>query len=284
MRIFEMESSKSGNYFLAAEFEKKVAVYESATGRKLGEYNTYFESGGKRMCITDSGKYFAAAAYGRFGITLFDIEKQNALWTTKEIKRIQQISFSADDTKLFAINNDDKLYTIAMTDGSIISIENDIRKIFPDSTLEVKLTSDTHHLIWDGGSANLNGEILCFCSGSSKLFCSIMGGGLKCFSVEGSELWSAENKFEEHYIKLCYCPKYDYIVGLGFKFGSERTEPFYFLDVYSAESGDIAYSVGLNDTFQYTFIDNGERIVSGTGNVYILQKDSYTMSEKQFDI
>lgn len=284
MEIFEMESSKSGNYFLAAEFEKKVAVYESVTSRKLGEYNTHFTSGGKRMCITDSGKYFAAAAYGRFGITLFDIEKQNALWTTKEIKRIQQISFSADDNKLFAINNDDKLYTISLTDGSVISVEKNIRNIFPDSTLKVKLASDEHHLTWDGGSANLTGKILRLCSGNNKVFCSIMGGGLKCFSVEGSELWYTKNRLEEHYIKLCYCPKFDFIIGLGFKFGSERIEPFYFLDVYSAASGDIAYSVGLNDAFRYTFIDNGEKIVSGTGNVYILQKDSYTVSEKQFDI
>lgn len=279
-----MESSKSGNYFLAAEFEKKVAVYESATGRKLSEYNTHFTSGGKRMCITDSGKYFAAAAYGRFGITLFDIEKQSALWTTKEIKRIQQISFSADDTKLFAVNNDAKLYTLSLTDGSVISVEKNIRSIFPDSTLEVKLTSDEHHLTWDGGSADLTGEILRISSGNSRVFCSITGGGLTCFSAEGSELWCAKNKPEEHYIKLCYCPKFDFIVGIGFKFGSERTEPFYFLDVYSAESGDIAYSVELNDTFQYTFIDNGEKIVSAIGNVYKLQKDSYTISEKQFEI
>lgn len=284
MRIFEMESSKSGNYFLAAEIEKKVAVYESATGRKLGEYNTHFEGGGKRMCITDSGKYFAVAAYTRFGITLFDEKTGDTLWTVKEIKRIQQISFSSDETKLFAINNDDKLYTISITDGSIISVENDIRKIFPDSVLEVRLADDTHHLMWDGGSANLNGKILQLCSGNSRVFCSIMGGGLKCFSVEGNELWSAKNNSQEHYVKLCCCPKFDYIMGLGFKFGSERTEPFHFLDVYSAASGEIVYSVGLNDATRYTFINNGEGIVSGAGNVYILQKDGYTMSEKQFDM
>lgn len=35
MKIYEMEASKSGNFFLAAEFEKKVAAYESVTGKNL---------------------------------------------------------------------------------------------------------------------------------------------------------------------------------------------------------------------------------------------------------
>lgn len=278
-----MVSSKSGSYFLAAEFEKKVAAYESATGRKLGEYDTHFEGGGKRMCIADSGKYFATAAYGRFGITLFDTETGNAIWTTKEVKRIQMIFFSADDTKLLAINNDDKLYTISMTDGSIISVEKGIKKIFPDSTLEIKLTS-CECLIWNGGSVSLTDKILRLCSGNGRVFCTIMGGGLKCFSSDESELWSVQNNPQEHYINLCYCPKFDYVIGIGYKFSSERTEPFHFLDVYSAESGTIVYSVGLNDKSQYTFIDNGERIVSGIGNVYTLEKDGFILNERQFDM
>lgn len=284
MRIIEMESSKNGSYFLAAEFEKKVAAYESATGRKLGEYDTRFTSGGKRMCIANSGKYFAAAAYSRFGITLFNAETGNALWTTKEIKRVQRIYFSDDDTMLLAINNDDILYTLSTTDGSIISVEKGIQKIFPDSSLEVKLTS-RDYLEWNGGSVSIGNIVLDLCSGNDRVFCSIMGGGLKCFSDNGNMLWSAENKPEEHYISLGYCPKYDYIIGLGFKYGDERTEPFYFLDVYSAENGTAVYSVELKEeAYAYTFIDTAEKIVSGNGNVYILEKEHFTMNEKQIEL
>ncbi len=284
MRIYEMKSSRNGKYFLAAESEKIVAAYESITGRKLGEYNTHFQSGGRRMCITDSGKYFASAAYGRFGITLFDIETGNELWTIKEVKKVQRICFSADETMLFAINAENKLYSISLIDGSIISIEKGIQSFFSDGTLEVKLTKD-ECLVWNGTSANLTDKkVLCFCVGNSKVFCSIMGGGIKCFSDSGNELWSAENKLEEHYIKLSCCPEFDYIIGLGFKFGSSRTEPFYFVDVYSAEKGDLIFSAGLNDDFAYTFIDNGKRIVSGTGKVYTLSKNGYILNDKQFNM
>lgn len=283
MRIHEMESSKSGKYFLAAEFKNKVAAYESATGKKLGEYDTRFESGGKRMCIADSDKYFAAAAYGRFGITLYDIETGSALWTTKEVKRIQRIYFSADDTELYAINNDCDLYTLSVTDGSIISREKDIEKIYPDSRLQVKVTY-YERLKWDGGSATLSDKMLQVCSGNGRVYCTIFRGGLKCFGADGSKLWTAQNKPEEHYVKICFYPKFDYVVGLGYKFGSERTDPILFLDVYCAESGELVYSVGLKDTSSHTFIDNGERVVSGNGDVYTLGKDGFIFNGKRFDI
>lgn len=284
MRIYEMESSGNGKYFLAAEFEKKVAAYESITGRKLGEYNTHFLSGGKRMCITDSGKYFASAAYGRFGITLFDLETGNELWTIKDVKKVQRICFSADETKLFAFSGENKLYSISLKDGSIILVEKGIQNFFSDGTLEVKLTKDDC-FVWNGMSVSLTDKkVLCLCGGNNKIFCSIMGGGLKCFSDSGNELWSVENKPEEHYIQLCYCPEFDYIIGLGFKFGSSRTEPFYFVDVYSAEKGDIVFSTGLNDDFVFTFIDSGKSIVSGTGKVYTLSKNGFILNDKQFNM
>lgn len=284
MRIYEMESSKKGKFFLAAEFEKRVSAYESTTGRKLGEYSTHFQSGGKRMCIADSGKYFAAAAYSRFGITLFELVTGAELWTTKEVKRVQRICFSADETMLFAINEDNKLYTISLTDGSVISVENGIKKIFSNHPLDVKLTKN-ECLIWNEVSASLTDKkVLCLCFGNNKVFCTIMCGGIMCFSENGNELWYAENKFEEHYVKLCYCPKFDFIIGLGYKYGSSRTEPFYFADAYSAEKGNIIFSVGLSDDSVYTFIDNGESIVSGTGKVYTLSGNGYILNEKHFNM
>lgn len=282
MKIYEMVSSNNGSFFLAAEFEKKVAAYESMTGRKLGEYSTHFQSGGKRICIADSGKYFAAASYGRWGISLYDTETGAALWTTKEVKQVQRISFSADETALFAVNNDNKLYALSLTDGSIISVENNVMKIYDDRSLAVRLTGSECTMVWNGGTAKLTDKkVLSICSGNGRIFCSTIRGGIRCFSDSGSVLWIAENKPDEHYVTLCYCPSFDYIIGLGYKFGSARTEPFFFFDVYSASNGDIVYSIEPNETAQHTFIDNGERIVSGTGNVYILKKDGYDFSGKQ---
>lgn len=54
---------------------------------------------------------------------------------------------------------------------------------------------------------------------------------------------------------------------------------------YSAENGTAVYSVELNeDAYAYIFIDAAEKIVSGNGNVYILEKERFTMNEKQIEL
>lgn len=78
--------------------------------------------------------------------------------------------FSDDDTTLSAINNDNILYTISTADGSIISVEKDIQKIFPDSSLEVKLTS-RDYLEWNGTSVSIGNIVLDICSGNGRVFC-----------------------------------------------------------------------------------------------------------------
>ena len=55
MFIRQMKASNSGRYLLAAEYEKKVAAFDSVTGAKLGEYDTKYGPGGDRLCISDSG-------------------------------------------------------------------------------------------------------------------------------------------------------------------------------------------------------------------------------------
>lgn len=288
MKVSLMVSSNKGSYFLAAEYEKKLAAYESSTFRKLGEYNTHYEFGGKRMCITENGKYLAAAAYGRYGITLYDTQSGEPIWVTKEVKKIQYIRFSEDDTLLYAVNDDNRLYTISAADGSTVSVEKSIKIISADSTPLLKYTS-RKKLIWDNVSVSFTDkEPLRLYSGNNRIFCALQCGGIKCFSLDGNELWSAENKPEEHYIQLCYNKKYGFITALCFKYGGNRTDPIHFLDVFSDESGELIYTVKLNEKPTcidfYTFTDNGESVVSGNGNVYILGKNGYTMKEKQFDI
>ena len=285
MRIYEMASSQNGRFFLAAESEKTVAAYEADTGRKIGEYRTHFESGGKRMCIMDDGRYFAAAAYGRFGITLYETETGHALWTTKEVKRVQKIVFSADETTLLALNADERLYTISCTDGTILSVEKAITKAFSDVALDVKLINKAQ-LIWNNMSANLeNKKILRMCSGGGSVFCAILGGGLTCFSDSGNMVWHAESKPEEHYTRLCFCPKHNLIIGIGYKFGSSRTRPYHFIDGYSVETGDLVFSSELDtDSFEYTFVNQGEGIVSNTGKVYSLDQTGVSFTGTQLEM
>lgn len=60
MKITEMRSSLDGKFFIAGSSDGEIIVINSETGERFGAYQTKFESGGRRMCVSDDGEYFAA--------------------------------------------------------------------------------------------------------------------------------------------------------------------------------------------------------------------------------
>ena len=168
MLVRHMKASNNGRYLLAAEYEKKVAAFDSVTGAKLGEYDTKYGPGGDRLCISDSGKLFAAAAYSRSGITLYEVESGKALWNTKEVKKIQRLHFSADDKVLYAINAENKRFTLSLADGSVTSKENGYENLYPDSELEV--SSAREYLFVGGKSKKYLRSLLSVCSGGGRVY------------------------------------------------------------------------------------------------------------------
>ncbi|SEK53064.1 PQQ-binding-like beta-propeller repeat protein [Ruminococcus albus] len=282
MFIRQMKASNSGRFFLAAEFEKKVAAFDASTGEKLGEYETKLDFGGDRLCMTDSGKYFAAAAYGRFGITLYEVESGKALWNTKEVKKIQRLFFSADDKVLYAINASSVLYTISLEDGSIISTEKGVEKLFPDSGNEIKM-DHKGRLTWAGAVVTSPKSLMSFCFGGGRVYSSVFQGGLRCHSLAGEELWTAENEPGSHYTDISYVEKHDSIACLGYRFAERGERSAFFLDVYSAETGEKLYNLDIDVGCEFVFTEGGEKLISSTGNVVTIGKDSCTVEENVYE-
>ena len=292
MFIRQMKASNSGRYLLVAEYEKKVAAFDSVTGAKLGEYDTKYGPGGDRMCISDSGKLFAAAAYSRSGITLYEVESGKALWNTKEVKKIQRLYFSADDKVLYAINAENKMFTLSLADGSVTSKENGYENLYPDIELEV--SSAREYLFVGGKSKKYPRLLLSVCSGGGRVYCSVMCGGFECCDPDLNKLWSAENKAGEHYLRLGYIPEYDYIAAVGFRYDAEdeveegEMTPT-FVDVYSAKDGSKLYSRNLENAYVSAFINGGTQLVCSDGIVVTFgkdnctTKDAVTMQEQRFE-
>lgn len=290
MNVRDIKASNSGRFFLAAEFEKKLAAFDSVTGAKLGEYATKFDFGGSRMCISDSGKIFAAAAYSRSGITLYEIESGKPLWNTKEVKKIQRLYFSADDKVMYAINAENKRFTLSLADGSITAEEKGYEKLYPDSELEVSCARG--YLYVRDKNKKYHRSLLSICSGGGRVYCSIQCGGIECCDPGLNELWSAENKAGEHYIRLGYIPEYDYIAAVGFRFDDEDDEdeiPPTFVDVYSAKDGSRLYSRPLENAYASAFINGGTQLVCSDGAAVTfgkdncIIKDAVTMQGQRFE-
>lgn len=276
-----IKASNNGKFLLVAEFQNNIAAFEVSSGEKLGEYSTKY-SGERRMCISNDGRLFAEAAYSRFGVSLHDIESGKILWTNKKIKKIGPICFSSDDSKLIVVSSDWEMYTLSLEDGSIIDTEPGVDDFYPGTDIDVRKTG-SGNLKWNELRIDPEKRILRLCSGKNKVFCSVFRGGLLCFSSNGELLWAAENKPEEHYTHLAYCSEYDYVLCFGYKFGEKRKKPYFFLDVYSAENGELAYSSDIG-TEAHEYSDAERIIIDVTGKVFEVGKESCVPSARRFKV
>ena len=276
-----IKTSNNGKFLLVSAFNENLAAYEVSTGKKLGEYSTKY-SGERRMCISDSGKLFADAAYNRYGVSLHDVESGKILWTNKQIKKIGPICFSSDDKNLMVVSTDWEMYTLSLEDGSIIESEPGVDDFYPGTDIDIRRTG-SGKLKWNGLRIDPKKKILRLCSGKDKVFCSVFGRGLLCYSKEGDLLWTPENEPEGQYIHLAYCSSYEYVLCFGYKTDEERTKPYHFLDVYSAESGALVYTSGIGSV-AHAYSDPERIIIDVTGKVFEVGKDSCVRSDRLFDI
>ncbi len=281
MDICEMRSSRNGKFFLTGDSDGNVTIFNSETGEKFGSYKTNFESGGNRMCVTDDGKYFVAAAYS-MDLTLYETAAGKELYKDDTFFHVQTVLFSLDEKQIFVLYSD-IMYTRTIGVKGL-ETERNISDYYPDSDLPLKLSGDRMKIKFPGKILKLEKSAMDMLSHDGKIYVAVFGGGMKCFLPNKKELWSVESNVNEHYQRIAYCEKYDYILGLGFKYNEPRTEPFHFVDVRSAQTGEIIYTVGLFRGYYYVFIRNGEGIASSNGDLYELGEKEFTLKENWFDI
>ncbi len=279
MEVREMASSVNGRFFIAAAFEKQVMVFNAESAEKLGEYNTHFEFGGQRISITNSGEYFASAAYGRYGVSLYETATGNCLWTNKEIKRIQCIYFSDDDKILNVVNADDSLFMVSTADGTIIEKRSRISKLYVSGCGKVYLNS-SGIIQWENDDIKTEEKVYKLCRSADKVYASILGGGLLCFNINGDLVWSTKNKTNEHFVDLSYNENMDILFAIGYKYDCPRTKPYRFVNAYKADTGDLIFTDGFGDAIAWTFINSSSEVVSDEGLVYSLTGKNISPEKK----
>ncbi len=279
MKVSEMRSSRNGKYFMAGNIDGNVEVFNSETAEKFGPYQTKFEPGGRRMCLSDDGELFAAGNYNK-NVSVYETKTGKEILCDDTYFHTQNLRFSPDKKQLWVFYSD--MMFIKTFGEKMIDLKHNISDIYPDEEMPLTLSGDEKQIKFPGKILKLEKSVMDMFSHNGRVYCALFGGGMKCFSKTKKELWSADSNPNEHYQRIAYCEKFNYVLGLGFKYSEPRTEPFYFADVRSAETGELIYTVGLNEGNYFTFTDNG--IAASNGDLYELSENSFTLKEKYFDI
>jgi outer membrane protein assembly factor BamB len=100
-RVRHIATSWNGERVAVGAFERRVAIWDIVVCRKVSEFDTILDFGGKRLAIPSDGRHVIAGAYHRYGIACYETDTGALLWQRKDLKKVQYMSVAMDDRVVF---------------------------------------------------------------------------------------------------------------------------------------------------------------------------------------
>ncbi len=101
-KVDEIVASDESSFVAVVDIDCNVYIWDLSTGRKISEFRSFWDIGGRRLAISKDGSRCAVGAWNRYGITMHDTTQGRILWQIKELKRVQSLEFSRYLSALFA--------------------------------------------------------------------------------------------------------------------------------------------------------------------------------------
>jgi hypothetical protein len=274
-RMRHIATSDKSSVFLTAEFENKIYAWDLDGYRKISEFDSVLDFGGRRLALSSDGKTCVAAAYLRYGICLYDTETGNKIWHRRDIKQTQRIKFSPDGKEIYASIESKPMVVLNSSDGS------DIKKLRATTNVYFNLFGvpdayEKSRKILNYGDAKIESPTFAFldvCPVPSGFVISAPNSKLISYNANGNINWDITPKQGEHFVNIGYCEKANIINAVIYKYNDPREKPYNVLYGLHADNGEIIYQLGLPDEAVpqgFGFSQHGERLICTSGEVYEL--------------
>jgi hypothetical protein len=92
--VRDIAASPEGRLAAAVDMGQEVFVWDLAARREIRSFRSVFESGGRRLAVSDNG-LIVAAAYRAQGVACYDSKTGRPVWERKDLRQVQCLSMSA---------------------------------------------------------------------------------------------------------------------------------------------------------------------------------------------
>lgn len=270
LKIKEFHKSQNGRFVLGRTNLGEIFIWDFIQNKLIDKIKLSYITGGHRLAIDNKGKYIAAVMYSE-SIVLYYVKTGELVWSLNEIDNIQEVHF-IDDMDILAVTSSYKNYWVNINGGDIFGCIDcsSILDIYKD--IRIILRND-NEIVCNNALIKFDGLCLAGVITPEGFCISKVGGGLYFYNFKGEQIWYQENIKNEHFVKLVYMEKLMRIVGIIYKYDAPRTEPFYRAICIDIGNGKILCEGDLDNGVDFEFINSGERILSTTRKLYLIEKD-----------
>jgi WD40 repeat protein len=268
-KIRTISTSYSGDRFAVAEFEKRVQIWDLHSGL-LRVFDTDFDFGGKRLSISNSGKYLAIGSYNKNTITTYSLDTGEILWTRKDLKKCGTIKLIGNENELIFV-------TLEKQASQLLSADNGetIRKINGGQELwknheglyivekADKITLAHNDLKSIENIPKTTFAILDSCFTEDTFITSYSGGPLECLDlVTLKQRWAT--KPVGHFLNVGYNTENNKVISIRWEY--EKGSPKY-LTILNDKTGNIEKEFDLGNIIEHSFIERNNLLLTSTGKL-----------------
>jgi WD40 repeat protein len=271
--IRHLAVSPSGNVLAAGEFERTVHLWNLKTRKFLRTIDATLDFGGNRLVISNDGRILVAGAYIRHGIAAYSTKDGSLKWHRKDLKKVQIITFSGDQTKLFCCFDSAACLILDAATGKTLLTLHNAKKVWDNRWGTVRFIeskSGDHRLIDLTNGKTTTVSRITFTvydtafSKSSIAICEA-GGPARCIELAtGREIWRNNPPPGVHYGKLAFCESIRQFVGVHFNYenGTSGCVAQAFDD-----KGNVTDIANLGNPWEIEFCKSGTQLITNWGEL-----------------
>lgn len=282
---------ESDDLFATAESEKKVSVWSLKHQRKISEFNTGLDDGGRRLSLIDGEcPLLIVGAYHRHGLCAYTLDG-TLLWQRKDLKRVQQVE-SSTACRLVTAGLDSRALQVVRADtGETVRTFREATEGYFGRENDILLTGGPVHarMVSLGTGATVatypltktcmhtaqsNDAVLLTGFGISEIrreddgeytHIQIVPAYLACYHRHGKLLWQTEAQPHSHYLRVSWCEGHQrwYAVQWQFTGGPYIVSGF--------DQNGVLHTQGeIEHVWECEFLAGGTMVVTSAGQVLSL--------------
>jgi hypothetical protein len=276
--IRHLAMNLEGNIVAAAEFEKRVHIWDVNTATRVATFETKLDFGGRRLAISPEGSFCAVGAYNRYGVSLYAIDNGSVIWNRKDLKRVQFISFNNSDGNILVGMDEKPLHILDLMSGSTLETIRGAKRKWMSLYDNVYLLEKGSRLDLSRCNRFLTSlqrttfAILSITFSKEMIYISEAGGPISAYWLTNGNLaWRKSPGNGYHFLNIHYHSVTNNIYGVLWSY--EKGGPKY-ICVIESSSGAIKNKLQLHEqTTETVFSKKGSYFLTSNGDVYNLDEE-----------
>jgi outer membrane protein assembly factor BamB len=281
-KVRHIATSYDGNVVAVGEFERKVSTWDLETKKRMADFDTVLDFGGRRLTVSRDGRYCAAGTYdganlaeNRYvggSVAVYDTSTGEMLWQNKKIKRVQRLKFSVHSPgKLYAACGEQPLIVLESATGSVVEKFRDTDGIWESPYDEIEMREKGRgDFLYDSSTGKRIGQLaygglgpLDVAFSENYVVASYAGGLVTCSDTKNCiQVWHHYAK-EGRYARISYNQMSHEFIAVDLHWTKGTNESIVWLD---ENTGDIKRRLKFTSTpWETEFALRGTVLVTSDG-------------------